>query len=55
MADKEKKDKEGVGAAAVDFFTPSIVNVIENTGKTYSISNIPLIGKPLYNWFIKER
>lgn len=48
-------DREGVGSAVVDFFTPAVANVIESTGKSYSISNIPFIGKPLYNWGIKER
>ena len=47
--------KEGVGAAVVDFFTPSVVNLVESTGKSYGISHIPLIGKPLYNWFIKDK
>jgi len=48
-------DKEGVGSAITGFFTPAIVNVIENTGKSYSVTNIPFIGKPLYNWGIKEK
>lgn len=47
--------REGVGAAVVSFFSPACVNVIENTGKSYAISNIPFIGKPLYNWGIKEK
>ncbi len=48
-------DKEGVGAAVVDFFTPTIASVIEKTGKTYGITNIPFVGKPIYNWMIKEQ
>jgi hypothetical protein len=47
-------DREGVGAAVVDFFTPTIANFIEKTGKTYGITNVPFVGKPIYNWLIKE-
>lgn len=49
--------KSGLGSAIVNFFTPSVAPVIERvlSGKKSAIAHIPLIGKPLYNWFLKER
>jgi len=49
--------RSGLGSAIVNFFTPSVAPVTIRTlsGKKSAIANIPLIGKPIYNWFLKDK
>ena len=49
--------KRGVGSAIVNFFTPSVAPVTTRvlSGKKSALAHIPLIGKPLYNWFLKDK
>lgn len=50
-------NKSGLGSAIVNFFTPSVAPVTTRvlSGKKSAIAHIPLIGKPLYNWFLKDK
>lgn len=47
----------GLGHTIVNFFTPSTVPVATRalSGKASAVANIPIIGKPIYNWFLKEK
>lgn len=49
--------ESGLGSAIVNFFTPPIAGSATKalSGKASAIKHIPLIGKPIYNWFIKDR
>ncbi len=49
--------KGGLGKAVVNFFTPSVAPVATRvlSGKKSSFAYIPIIGKPLYNWILKEK
>ncbi|MBR3655277.1 MAG: zeta toxin family protein [Candidatus Gastranaerophilales bacterium] len=49
--------KSGLGSAIVNFFTPSVAPVTTRvlSGKKSAIAHIPIIGKPLYNWFLKDK
>ena len=47
----------GLGYTIVNFFTPSTVPVATRalSGKASAVANIPIIGKPIYNWFLKDK
>ena len=47
----------GLGYSIVNFFTPSIAPVTQRTlsGKSRAVANLPIIGKPIYNWFLKDK
>lgn len=49
--------KRGVGSAIVNFFTPSVAPVTTRvlSGKKSAVAHIPIIGKPIYNWFLKDK
>ena len=49
--------KSGLGSAIVNFFTPSVAPVTTRvlSGKKSAIAHIPIIGKPIYNWFLKDK
>ena len=47
----------GIGTAIANFFTPPIFSTSKKalSGKASAVSHIPIIGKPIYNWFLKDK